>query len=498
MLYRPGTDRFKPRFPVADGTPLYYNLHSKEARGRGGNPGEMNFVRRSLPRHRGGCVLSFTPLHVVSRTRRWATAGALAVVDLPGAVGSFAGIQQLVGVASLRDADGVPTEKTVLDFSFLSVDCDGDLAGFAESPGTSVAPKRMCSFTLDSPPAGAHIVVHLLPRSAACVAYHNLPPLLPATAALRDRRGQTRTGTVWPSGDGDLHEVRAWRTAVAMTVEAVVPIRGKTLVLAAVDAVTQDQSTDGTELLVASSFLAREELLVQAFRSRTLLLCDFSHEARLSLSWWYARKFGRNRAAGILLAGFLSYLRRHDAEGLYNATETQALLHLVSHAMFTTSGPITLQQFLTAQPHLGDPNVLEEYYTPDLLASRQSRIAFQPPNKRDFEGASYPTAVQQALDEDAPILVQEGQMGPDPGNASRRGSYEAMPFKATARLRPGQEDMYVDSRATPHTNIRHDWGPAPAFADDKQISEPWRQRHQKPSYGQQVRELEAQVGPGVN
>ena len=327
---------------------------------------------------------------------------ALAPLDLPGAVGSFATIRQLVAVVSYRGEKGVK-EQLVFDFNITESEGagDGEVEGFGKA-GRSVVPIKSCTFSLPERPIDDRFVVHLVGAESAHIAYHNRGV---------HEENETRLG-IWPQGDDKvaLNEICGWTQAVHVVAqcEAIPMGKGKRyLVVADTEKIllnhTESAEVLEAEPLRANPFLGEETLLISAFRTHKLLLSDFDHTAKLTLCWWYARKYGRNRSAKLLTANVLAYLRTQNAEGLYNATEILALLHLTALALFTSGKHASFKSFVAENQHIANSEVLFGYYSPALLLSRRSRIDFIEPDMKGFSGPMYPSTIAVSLKEDSPI-----------------------------------------------------------------------------------------------
>ena len=387
---------------------------------------------------------------------------SLAALDLPGAVGSVSTVRQPVAVAAYRDASGAKRESVVYDFAFAGDDNGGEpcLEGFAEK-GRSVLGARTCTFTLpEATEDGSEVVVHLLSHKAAHVAYHYAAAEYRSGAAAPASE-ETLEGE-WPKEDGrDVAAVTMWTQAVHARRVASVPVqRGRVLFVGEARAVVVNGDPERTddvreEALKVNPFVGRESLLVSSLRGQTLLLCDYTHAAKVTLCWWYAKKFGRNRAAPLLCANILSYLRSHDAEGLYNATEIHALLHLAAVALFKTSGAASFPAFIEHHPDLLDPDVLLHHYSPELLNARQTRITYMDPDRRSLDGPMNPTDVGRMLIHDSPLhsrerelIIQEGVEGDEDldflarGSAPHHRALELLPVKPGREFQ-GYEDLRI-------------------------------------------------------
>eukprot|EP00754_Rhynchopus_humris_P016998 Rhum_TRINITY_DN14542_c17_g1::Rhum_TRINITY_DN14542_c17_g1_i1::g.97604::m.97604 len=284
----------------------------------------------------------------------------------------------------------------------------------------------------------------------------------------------------WPKEGGrDVTAVTMWTQAVHARRVASVPVqRGRVLFVGEARAVVVngDPERKGDvreEALKVNPFVGRESLLVSSLRGQTLLLCDYTHAAKVTLCWWYAKKFGRNRAAPLLCANILSYLRSHDAEGLYNATEIHALLHLASVALFTTSAAASFPAFIEKHPDLLDPDVLLRHYSPELLSARQTRITYAEPDRRSLDGPMYPTDVGRMLLHDSPLLVREkskliraGVEGDEDLDFLGRGSAPHDRALELLPVKPGRDvEGYADLRVSPRDRADKlvDLGPRTAF-----------------------------------
>eukprot|EP01060_Flectonema_neradi_P007739 TRINITY_DN15448_c0_g1_i1.p1 TRINITY_DN15448_c0_g1~~TRINITY_DN15448_c0_g1_i1.p1 ORF type:complete len:426 (+),score=62.16 TRINITY_DN15448_c0_g1_i1:45-1322(+) len=371
-------------------------------------------------------------------SKRWASQE---ILDMPGAVGSFASLRQMAAVISGVDPDGDIKTISSLNFNLIpgagSIDSSiqSTLQGFTEAGRSEVKPVP-CSFTLPHPlEEGSECIVHLMSSNAPQVVYHNLPPVLPFKKELfqQQQRDVENNSTIignWEvSGGGHVKEVLGWTQAVFVTIKSVIKLNEETYhcIGTVTKILNSDIGSSAVAPLAVSSFLGREELLLKSFRKRSLLIQDWDHEARLTLCWWFARKYGRNRSASLLPPNILTYLRSWQAEARFNKTEMLALLHLVSYSMLANSGSSSFEAFIEKEDKLTDPELLSSFYTPKLLLSRNARTEFVAPDKKGFEGPLYPTLTEEAVNEDSSLLPSEPVRGLD--DEFRKGSILAIPVK---------------------------------------------------------------------
>ena len=371
------------------------------------------------------------------RERRWASQD---IMDMPGAVGSFASLKQMATVISGMDKKGEVQTMSSLNFNLLpgtgNIDSTvtGTLQGFDEVGRSEVSPMP-CTFTLPHElEEGTECIVHLMRENATQVVYHNLPPLLPFKKDLKKENNSTETNSTiisnWEiSGGGLVEEVLGWNQVAYVTIKAITKISDEAFhyIGTVTKIINSNEDSSLYTPLTVSSFLGREELLIKSIRKRSLLIEDWDHEARLMLCWWFARKYGRNRSAILLPPNILTYLRSWQSESRFNKTELLAILHLVSYSMISNSGTSNFDGFITKEKELINPEVLSSFYTPQLLLSRAARTDFVPSDKKDLGGPLYPSMPAAAINEDSALLTSEPSNTLD--DEFRKGHQLVVPIK---------------------------------------------------------------------
>ena len=82
-----------------------------------------------------------------------------------------------------------------------------------------------------------------------------------------------------------------------------------------------------------------------------------------------------------MIASIKRFAHRHNVEGLYHETITQAWMWLVHRARLET--PATQwETFAALRADLLDKHALEAFYSPELLATPAAKETWVPPDRR--------------------------------------------------------------------------------------------------------------------
>lgn len=105
---------------------------------------------------------------------------------------------------------------------------------------------------------------------------------------------------------------------------------------------------------------------LRAFEDTTLE--PFHHRDHLRVTWLYLRQYGEAGTRARLGSAILRYAAARNGAAKYHETITQAWIHLVSQA----NAP-GFDAMLAEHPHLLDKNLLNRYYSPEVLQSPEAR-----------------------------------------------------------------------------------------------------------------------------
>ena len=118
---------------------------------------------------------------------------------------------------------------------------------------------------------------------------------------------------------------------------------------------------------------------LSAFEDTTLE--PFHHRDHLRVTFLYLRQFGERETKERLAAAILRYAAARNASEKYHQTITLAWIRLVAAASKTMQD---FDAMLAAHPDLLDKNLLERYYSPELLKSPEARARWVEPDRADL------------------------------------------------------------------------------------------------------------------
>jgi hypothetical protein len=116
---------------------------------------------------------------------------------------------------------------------------------------------------------------------------------------------------------------------------------------------------------------------LRAFEDTTLE--PFLHADHLRVTYLYLRQFGEAQTRSHLGPAILRYASARNASGKFHETITQAWIGLVAAA---SKNEADFGAMLLAHPELLDKNVLEIYYSPELLQSPEARERWVEPDRQ--------------------------------------------------------------------------------------------------------------------
>lgn len=116
---------------------------------------------------------------------------------------------------------------------------------------------------------------------------------------------------------------------------------------------------------------------LRAFEDTTLE--PFHHRDHLRVTFLYLRQFGESGTRERLGPAIFRYAAARNGSEKYHETITQAWIHLVSAAQADD-----FESMLAAHPHLLDKNLLNRYYSPELLQSSEARQRWIEPDRAGF------------------------------------------------------------------------------------------------------------------
>ncbi len=115
---------------------------------------------------------------------------------------------------------------------------------------------------------------------------------------------------------------------------------------------------------------------LRAFEDTTLE--PFHHRDHLRVTFLYLRQFGEAETRARLGPAILRYAAARNASQKYHETITIAWIRLVAAA---SAGAESFEAMIEAHPRLLDKNLLDSYYSPELLQSTEARERWVEPDR---------------------------------------------------------------------------------------------------------------------
>jgi hypothetical protein len=113
---------------------------------------------------------------------------------------------------------------------------------------------------------------------------------------------------------------------------------------------------------------------LNAFEATTLE--PFHHRDHLRVAWLYLRHYGEAGTRARLGPAIFSYAAARNVAYKYHETITQTWIQLVS-----AINADSFDRMLLEHPHLLDKNLLNRYYSPELLQSQKARERWLEPDR---------------------------------------------------------------------------------------------------------------------
>jgi len=126
-----------------------------------------------------------------------------------------------------------------------------------------------------------------------------------------------------------------------------------------------------------------EERFIEAFESASLPPGGFRHRDHVRLAWLYLRRYPLIEVLTLLDQGLKRFAKSVGQEGLYHETITWAFVFLIKERMESRPENEDWEAFAARNPDLleGGSELLERYYTRELLGSDQARASFVLPDR---------------------------------------------------------------------------------------------------------------------
>jgi hypothetical protein len=127
-----------------------------------------------------------------------------------------------------------------------------------------------------------------------------------------------------------------------------------------------------------------DQQFCEAFESLKIPNEMFRHREHIRLAWIYSIHFSGEEALSRMVDGIRAFAKHHGAEAKYHHTITLAWMRLVHHAVRSAPPGGDFASFVDAHPHLLDPQLLGQYYSPEKLKSDAARHAWFDPDLRSL------------------------------------------------------------------------------------------------------------------
>jgi len=106
---------------------------------------------------------------------------------------------------------------------------------------------------------------------------------------------------------------------------------------------------------------------------------SFGHREHLELAWSYLRRYHIDEAVEVMTAAIRHVARRHGAPDKYHETITRSWLQFVAvHQQ--RWGAQSFEAFLERNPDLLNRNLVEHYYSRELIFSDSARATWVDPD----------------------------------------------------------------------------------------------------------------------
>jgi hypothetical protein len=142
------------------------------------------------------------------------------------------------------------------------------------------------------------------------------------------------------------------------------------------------ESTLGEGALKQNPADLTDQEFCEAFESLEIPKESFHHREHIRLAWIYSSHYAEEEAAARMARGIRAFARHHGVEAKYHHTVTLAWMRLVWQAVRATPQTRHFTSFVNANPHLLNPRLLGDYYSPELLNHDAARSSWIEPDLR--------------------------------------------------------------------------------------------------------------------
>jgi hypothetical protein len=131
--------------------------------------------------------------------------------------------------------------------------------------------------------------------------------------------------------------------------------------------------------LVLATARLRDDEFLEAFHSCSLRTSEFRHADHLRLAWLHLSREPFETALARVRSGIQTFAKYHNLSGLYHETITTAWVHLLA-----THSESSFDEFLAVNESRLSSNLLHRFWTPEILASREARSHWVPPDRSEL------------------------------------------------------------------------------------------------------------------
>ncbi len=134
--------------------------------------------------------------------------------------------------------------------------------------------------------------------------------------------------------------------------------------------------------MLATAHLGDDEFL-EEFHTCRLKTSEFRHADHLRLAWLHLAREPFDTAFERVRGGIQAFAKHHNLSGLYHETITTAWVHLLA-----THSESAFDEFLAVNEPRLSSDLLHRFWTPEILASREARSHWVPPDRCDLPAHS--------------------------------------------------------------------------------------------------------------
>jgi hypothetical protein len=128
-----------------------------------------------------------------------------------------------------------------------------------------------------------------------------------------------------------------------------------------------------------SRMVLTDDAFLLQFEQCTLPKEDLKHVGHLRVAWLYMVSYPFDEASKRIIMGIKRYAASLGALHIYHETQTRAWIYLVHYRM-QRHPHSSFHDFLSANPDLLNPQLLQSYYSAETFHSEQARSQWVEPD----------------------------------------------------------------------------------------------------------------------